>query len=89
MISKEGCEILLHVGIDTVKLAGEYFEVHVEKGQEVKRGDLLISFDIEGISGAGYKVTTPMLICNSDDYKTVETMETGDMAVGERLLRVE
>lgn len=89
MISKEGCEILLHVGIDTVKLAGEYFEVHVEKGQEVKRGDLLISFDIEGISGAGYKVTTPMLICNSDDYKTVETMETGNMVVGERLLRVE
>ena len=89
MISNEGCEILLHVGIDTVKLAGEYFEVHVQKGQEVKRGDLLISFDIEGISGAGYKVTTPMLICNSDDYKMVETMETGEMSVGERLLRVE
>ena len=89
MISKEGCEILLHVGIDTVKLGGKYFEVHVEKGQEVKRGDLLISFDIEGISGAGYKVTTPMLICNSDDYKMVETMEMGDMVVGEKLLRVE
>ena len=87
--SQEGCEILLHIGIDTVKLAGEYFEAHVEKGQEVKRGDLLISFDMEGIRRAGYKMTTPMLICNSDDYKTVEIMETGNMVVGERLLRVE
>ena len=58
MVSEDGVEILLHIGIDTVKLGGQYFEAHVSDGQEVKKGDLLISFDMDKIKAAGYKVTT-------------------------------
>uniref|UniRef100_UPI0040291279 glucose PTS transporter subunit IIA n=1 Tax=Ruminococcus bicirculans (ex Wegman et al. 2014) TaxID=1160721 RepID=UPI0040291279 len=57
MVSDDGVEILLHIGIDTVKLGGQYFEAHVSDGQEVKKGDLLISFDMDKIKAAGYKVT--------------------------------
>lgn len=65
---EDGMEILLHIGIDTVKLGGAHFEAHVEDGQQVKKGDLLVSFDMEAIKAAGYKLTTPLIICNTDDY---------------------
>ena len=71
LVSSTGAEILLHIGIDTVKLGGKYFTAHVKNGDEVKRGDLLISFDIRGIKKAGYKTTTPMVICNSDDFSAI------------------
>ena len=59
--------MLLHIGIDTVKLGGNYFESHVSDGQKVKKGDLLITFDIEAIKAEGYKVTTPFIIANTDE----------------------
>ncbi|MDO5403749.1 MAG: glucose PTS transporter subunit IIA, partial [Eubacteriales bacterium] len=68
IVSDDGLEVLLHVGIDTVKLGGKFFEVHVEGGQKIKKGDLLISFDIDAIKKAGYKTTTPIIICNSGDF---------------------
>ena len=89
ILSSKGCEILLHIGIDTVKLNGEFFEAHFSDGQEVKKGDLLISFDISGIKNAGYKVTTPMIICNSDDYGSINTVASGSINAGEKIIEIE
>ena len=88
IVSETGCEIILHVGIDTVKLGGEFFEAHVSDGQEIHKGDLLISFDIEGIRNAGYKVTTPFVICNTDDYNSVEAVASGNISVGEKMIKI-
>ncbi len=88
LVSNEGCEILLHIGIDTVKLGGRFFEAHVSDGQEIHRGDLLISFDIDSIKNAGYKITTPMIICNTDDYSTIRTLKSGNTAIGEKLIEI-
>ena len=77
MISDDGAEILMHIGIDTVKLEGKYFEAHVTDGQTVKKGDLLITFDMDKIREAGYKLTTPLMICNTDDYASVEPIAEG------------
>lgn len=88
IVSTTGCEILLHIGIDTVKLDGKFFEAHVSDDQEVKKGDLLISFDIAEIKKAGYKVTTPMIICNTDDYNSIETTATGNISAGDKILEI-
>ncbi|MGN0623092.1 MAG: glucose PTS transporter subunit IIA [Oscillospiraceae bacterium] len=88
LVSDDGCEILLHIGIDTVKLGGKFFDVHVSDGQKIKKGDLLISFDLEGIRNAGYKTTTPMVICNTDDYASVKAAASGDIKVGEKLVEI-
>lgn len=80
-----GVEILIHIGIDTVKLDGQHFQAHVQAGSKVKKGDLLVSFDIEAIRQAGFEVTTPIIITNSDDYQKIqtihqsETIEKGDV----------
>lgn len=86
--SNDGCEILLHVGIDTVKLNGRFFEVSVKDGQRVKKGDLLLTFDMEGILKAGYKLTTPMIICNSDDYSDISTVASGSIKAGNDILKI-
>ena len=86
--NNDGVEILLHIGIDTVQLNGKYFKAHVKTGQEIKKGDLLISFEIDKIKEAGYKVTTPMIICNTDDYKDVTAVADGNIEVGQDLLKL-
>ena len=88
LVSEEGSEILLHIGIDTVELGGKFFNPVVEADQEVKKGDLLVEFDMEGIKAAGYKLTTPMIICNTDDYSAVKPLKTGKVKVGDDLLNV-
>lgn len=88
MVSSEGVEILLHIGIDTVKLGGQYFEAHVSDGQEVKKGDLLISFDMDKIKAAGYKVTTPLIIGNTDDYASVEPVAQNSVSAGDIILKI-
>lgn len=88
IVSEDGLEILLHIGIDTVKLGGKFFEAHVENGQEVKTGDLLVSFDMEAIKNEGYKTTTPIIICNSDDYGEINECVSGEIAAGEKILEV-
>ena len=88
LVSEEGCEVILHIGIDTVKLGGKYFDVHVSGGQKVHKGDLLISFDLEGIRSEGYKTTTPLIICNTDDYSAIKTIRSGKTAAGEPLLNI-
>lgn len=69
MTSDTGVEILIHVGLDTVTLQGGPFTTHVKAEQKVKAGDLLLEFDIEAIKAAGLDVISPLVICNSGDYK--------------------
>ena len=89
LVTDTGVELLLHIGIDTVKLGGQHFTAHVKTGQKVKKGDLLISFDLEAIKAAGYLCTTPMIVCNTDDYAAVKTLAAGTVAPGQDLLQVE
>ena len=63
-----GAELIVHIGLDTVNLKGEYFEAHVKQGDRVQAGDLLITADLEQIRAAGYDVITPVLICNTPDF---------------------
>lgn len=88
LVSDQGCEILLHVGIDTVKLGGKYFEVHVSDGQKIHKGDLLISFDLDGIRSEGYQTTTPLIICNTEDYSRIRTVKSKEVSAGELLIKV-
>ncbi|EKN41951.1 PTS system beta-glucoside-specific transporter subunit IIABC, partial [Clostridium botulinum CFSAN001627] len=64
-------EVLIHVGIDTVSLDGKYFNLAIKQGQNVKKGDLLLEFDIDKIKDAGYDLTTIVIITNSNDYMDV------------------
>jgi len=79
IVSDNGCEILLHIGIDTVKLGGKYFTVRAKEGQKIKKGELLISFDTKSIRDNGYKLVTPMIICNSDEYENIEILHDGKL----------
>lgn len=88
MRSDQGAELLLHVGIDTVKLGGKYFTAHVQNGQQVKTGDLLLSFDADKIRQAGYQLTTPLIVCNSEDYSKTEPLAAGVIRAGAAFLRL-
>jgi PTS system D-glucosamine-specific IIC component len=82
MVTKDGTEILMHIGIDTVKLNGEHFTVKVEENQEVKRGDLLVEFDIPAIKKAGYPVVTPLIVTNTAAYTQIRPLKTGEVKGG-------
>ena len=87
LLTNTGAEILIHIGIDTVKLDGQYFTAHVQTGSKVKKGDVLVSFDIDAITQAGYEITTPIIITNSDDYDDIQCIFNGDnIQNGEALL---
>ena len=86
LVSEKGAEVLIHVGLDTVMLKGEHYTAHVESGATVKKGDLLLEFDMEAIKAAGYDTITPVLVCNADDYKDVvrttgKMVEPGDVVM--------
>lgn len=83
----DGAELLIHIGMDTVQLNGEGFEAHVQEGDQVKKGQLLISFDRELIEGKGYCLETPVLITNSDDYLEIVEPKPGRIMQGETLLK--
>ena len=88
LVTEDGVEILLHIGINTVELGGRHFKAHVEAGQKVKKGDLLISFDMEAVKAAGYLCTTPMIVCNTEDYQSVTPTAEGSIQAGVPLLEV-
>ncbi|GGJ00470.1 beta-glucoside-specific PTS transporter subunit IIABC [Paenibacillus hunanensis] len=77
--SNNGVDVLIHVGQDTVKLKGKYFTPKVKQGDTVKKGDLLMEFDVEAIKAAGYVLTTPVIISNSGNY--LDVIETGKKSV--------
>ena len=70
--TNEGLDVLIHVGLDTDKLEGKYFNVKASVGQTVKKGDVLIEFDREAIEREGYDVTAPILICNSVEFSSIK-----------------
>ncbi|MEW9109603.1 MAG: beta-glucoside-specific PTS transporter subunit IIABC [Cytobacillus gottheilii] len=79
LTADDGTEVLIHVGLDTVKLDGQHFTAHINQGDIVQEGQLLTEFDIEAIEKAGYELTTPIIITNSNDYSDV--IETEQSAV--------
>lgn len=79
-----GVQLLLHIGRDTVKLAGRGFTVHCEEGSRVRAGDLLITFDIAAIKAEGYDTTTPVIVLNADKYE-LEKAAPGPVSRGETL----
>ncbi|MCC2031717.1 beta-glucoside-specific PTS transporter subunit IIABC [Microbacterium allomyrinae] len=81
----DGAELLIHIGIDTVKLGGKHFDLKVTTGQVVKAGDLLVEFDLAAIAAAGYDLTTPIVVTNSDLYPEVGGAASGPIAHGEPL----
>lgn len=87
--TESGAELLMHIGMDTVKLKGKYFTAHVANGDKIKKGDLLISFDIDAIRSEGYKTITPLVVCNSDDYKSIKPLANGEIKKGDKLLEIE
>lgn len=88
LIAENDANILIHVGIDTVKLNGRNFDVKVEEGAKVKKGDLIMTFDINAIKKSGYKVITPIVICNSDDFTKVNTYADGAVNVGDEIIKI-
>lgn len=81
-----GAEILIHVGLDTVKLKGKYFRSFVNIGDWVKKGQLLMEFDLDAIAAEGYDTVTPMVICNSNEFKAIETNVDLHVTTGEGVL---
>jgi len=83
-----GAEVLIHVGLDTVKMNGDGFVGHVQAGDKVKKGDLLLDVDLEKVKAAGYDTITPMLICNTDDYASVEGLSGKDVEPGDDVIKI-
>lgn len=89
LVNDDGVEVLIHVGIDTVKLNGEHFVAHVEPGARVRTGELLLTFDREAILAAGFSLATPVIISNSDDFSDVaRTNDAGRVQAGGAFLTV-
>jgi PTS system beta-glucosides-specific IIC component len=80
--SAGGTEVMIHIGIDTVKLKGKYFKSYVQQGEHIKQGQLLISFDIAAIKAAGLDVSTPVIVTNTTSYKDVQLLKQGKQAHG-------
>ena len=85
--SEDGVELLIHIGLDTVKLGGKHFTAHIKAGDKVKKGDLLVEFDIEAIKKAGYDTITPVLVTNAYDYKDVLSLIDRDVKEKEELIK--
>jgi beta-glucoside PTS system EIICBA component len=89
LLSTDGVEMLIHIGLDTVKLAGKYFTAHVKQDQKVKQGDLLIEFDQEEIKAAGYDTIVPVIITNTAEFKSVEQLEIKTVINKQPLITIE
>lgn len=85
-IEAAGVELLIHVGVDTVEMKGNGFKSHVKEGQAVKKGDLLLTVDLEKIKAAGHPTTIMVAVTNSDDLTSVETAASGTLQPGDRLM---
>ena len=81
-------ELILHVGLDTVKLNGQHLEVFVQEGQKIQKGDLILRADLEGIQSAGCRTVTPVIITGAGGAESVELLKTGPVHIGDAVLKV-
>lgn len=89
LITEDGTEVLIHIGLDTVKLEGEFFTARCKAGDKVKKGDALIEFDREQIAAAGYDTTVIVVISNTPAYGNIQPeFENGPIFAGEKILTV-
>ena len=86
--TNSGVEILIHVGLDTVQLDGKYFYPKVKEGDKIKKGDLMLEFDIDEIKKAGYVLTTPIIVTNTDEYLDVLEMKKENVEFGDELITI-
>lgn len=86
ILGESGEEILIHIGLDTVKLGGKYFKSHVKQGDEVKIGTLLVEFDIDAVKKEGYDCITPIIITNSADYESILPISNKSIISGEKII---
>ncbi|PHV70769.1 PTS beta-glucoside transporter subunit EIIBCA [Sporanaerobium hydrogeniformans] len=88
LVDDRGTELLIHVGLDTVKLGGKYFTAHVKAGDKVKVGSPLVDFDLKGIKAEGYDVITPVIVTNSGEYSSVLPITDKAVKMGEEVIKV-
>lgn len=86
--TESGVELLIHIGINTVELGGKHYTIHVKEGDKVKKGQVLVTFDIEQIKAAGYDVTTPLIVTNSDDYREIKVLHEGAVTPEDQVLEI-
>ena len=85
---EDGLELIVHAGLDTVELNGKYYQTYKEIGDQVKAGDVLLEFDLEEITKAGYDVTTPIVITNLGDYKITKCLTGQQVKAGKELIQL-
>ena len=85
---EDGLELIVHAGLDTVELNGKYYEAHVNTGDQVKTGDVLLTFDLEAIAKAGYDVTTPIVITNLSGYKITKCLTGQQVTAGDEVIQL-
>ena len=86
MTSKHGAEILIHVGIDTVNLKGKYFYPKVKQNEQVKKGELLLEFDLNKMKEEGYDCTTMIIVTNSQQYTSVQSVKIDEADKNKELM---
>lgn len=89
IVSNDGLEVLIHIGLNTVELNGKYYETYVKEGDVVSIGQTLVTFNIDKINKAGYETITPVLVTNSDDYEKVSVIKTGDVDFMDKVIKAE
>ena len=85
---EDGLELFVHAGLDTVELNGKYYQTYKEIGDQVKAGDVLLEFDLEEITKAGYDVTTPIVITNLGDYKITKCLTGQQVKAGKEVIQL-
>lgn len=88
LTSVDGVEVLLHIGLDTVKLNGKHFTIHAEEGQQVKKGDLLLEADLEQIKAEGFDTITPVVVCNTEEFSEIMMARGSKVAVGDTIINI-
>lgn len=88
-LNGNGVELMIHIGIDTVRLNGKGYDIRVREGDILKKGDLIGYFDIEEMKKEGYRTVTPVTIANSDEFEKIEMIKKGPVTMEDELLRVE
>ena len=88
IVSEDGAEILIHVGLDTVNLQGKYFEALVKDGDDVEAGTPLLNVDLDGIKGEGYDIITPVIVTNSIAYSDLIAVSEGEIQPKETIMKL-